>query len=69
MSDLLSDMQIMMGVNSIDPRVSQSRWIYDQVKALFDTYQIWVCGHSLGGTPAYIVAKHRLPDQCVVFNP
>jgi len=68
-NDILSDMQIILWVNSIDPRLTQSRELYDTVKAVYDTYDIWVCWHSLWGTLAYLVAKHRLPAQCVVFNP
>lgn len=67
--DILSDLQIVLWVNSIDPRVSQSREWYDTVQAVYNNYDIWVCWHSLWGTLAYLVAKHRLPAQCVVFNP
>lgn len=32
-------------------------------------YKKWICGHSLGGTLCYIVAKHRKVDYCCTFNP
>lgn len=68
-SDLLSDAQIILGVNAIDPRVSGSLKLFDQVRKSHPDYQKRICGHSLGGTLCYIVAKHRRVDYCCTFNP
>lgn len=68
-ADLLSDAQIILGVNAIDPRVSGSLHLFDQVRKSHENYQKWICGHSLGGTLCYIVAKHRKVDYCCTFNP
>lgn len=68
-SDLLSDAQIILGVNAIDPRVSGSLQLFDQVRKTHPEYQKRICGHSLGGTLCYIVAKHRKVDYCCTFNP
>lgn len=68
-SDLISDAQIILGVNAIDPRVTGSLELFDQVRKSHDTYQKRICGHSLGGTLCYIVAKHREVDYCCTFNP
>lgn len=67
--DLASDVQIILGLSAMDARVAESLAIYDRVRALWPDYHISVCGHSLGGTVCYIVAKHRMPQRCVVFNP
>jgi alpha-beta hydrolase superfamily lysophospholipase len=68
-SDLMSDVQVVLGLNGIDPRVLRSLEVYDAVRMQYPYYQIRVCGHSLGGTLSYLVAKHRNPDRCIVFNP
>lgn len=67
--DLASDIQIILGVNAIDPRVRGSLELFDQVRKSHGNYQKWICGHSLGGTLCYIVAKHREVDYCCTFNP
>lgn len=67
--DLLSDVQIVLGVNSIDGRVQQSLDFFDDVQMKYPKSQKWVCWHSLWWTISYIVTKHRSPDRCVVFNP
>jgi hypothetical protein len=69
LKDLFSDIQIVLGINVIDVRVKASRNLYDQVSIKYGTYEKRITGHSLGGTIAYIVAKHRNPDRCIVFNP
>ena len=43
--------------------------MYDTARREYPGYALKVCGHSLGGTLSYIVAKHRIPSRCVVFNP
>lgn len=68
-SDLISDAQIILGVNAIDPRVTGSLTLFDQLRKTHGNYQKWICGHSLGGTLCYIVAKHREVDYCCAFNP
>lgn len=67
--DLFSDIQIILGVNAIDPRVRGSLEIFDQLRKSHGHYQKRICGHSLGGTLCYIVAKHREVDYCCTFNP
>jgi hypothetical protein len=67
--DLSSDLEIILGVSGLDKRLKQSLKVYDKIRKKFPAYTKWICGHSLGGTIAYIVAKHRLPDRCTVFNP
>ncbi len=68
-ADLLSDAQIILGVNAIDPRVWGSLQLFDQIRKSHPEYQKWICGHSLWGTLCYIVAKHRKVDYCCTFNP
>ncbi len=68
-ADLLSDAQIILGVNAIDPRVGGSLQLFDKVRKSHPEYAKWICGHSLGGTLCYIVAKHRKVDYCCTFNP
>jgi len=67
--DILSDAQIILGVSGLDPQVSHALKFYDKVRAKYPEYTKQICGHSLGGTIAYIVAKHREPKRCTVFNP
>ena len=67
--DLLSDAQIILGVNAIDPRVIWSLQLFDQVRKSHPEYKKRVCWHSLWGTLCYIVAKHRKVDYCCTFNP
>jgi len=67
--DIISDTQIVLDIQWIDLRVKDALEIYDKIREEYQWYKIWVCGHSLGGTISYIVAKHRDPDRCVVFNP
>lgn len=67
--DLMSDVEIILGVSGSDQRVQASLRAYDLVRAQYPEYTKWICGHSLGGTICYIIAKHREPERCVVFNP
>lgn len=67
--DLFSDIQIILGVNAIDPRVRGSLDLFDQVRKSHGNYQKRICGHSLWGTLCYILAKHREIDYCCTFNP
>lgn len=67
--DIMSDAQILLGVSGVDKRVKSSLRIYDSIHAQYPDYRKWVCGHSLGGTIAYIIAKHRNPERVTVFNP
>jgi hypothetical protein len=67
--DIASDAQIILGVSGVDKRVKSSLRIYDSIQAKYPDYRKWVCGHSLGGTIAYIIAKHRNPARVTVFNP
>jgi hypothetical protein len=69
LSDIASDLQIVLDMQGVDPRITSSLYIYDAVRRGYEGYAIHICGHSLGGTIAYIVAKHRYPARCVVFNP
>lgn len=46
-SDIISDVQIILGVNAIDPRVTGSLKLFDQVRKSHGDYQKWICGHSL----------------------
>lgn len=68
-ADLLSDIQLILWVNAIDPRVGWSLKLFDQVRKTHPEYEKRICGHSLGGTLCYIVAKHRKVDYCCTFNP
>ena len=67
--DLMSDVQIILGVSGLDKRIAESLAAYDAVRAKYPEYTKRVCGHSLGGTISYIVTVHRQPDRCTVFNP
>lgn len=67
--DIVSDVQIVLWVNSIDWRVKQSLEFFDQVQMKYPDAKKWICGHSLGWTISYIVTEHRNPERCVVFNP
>ena len=67
--DLLSDAQIILWVNAIDPRVIWSLQLFDQVRKSHPEYKKRICWHSLWGTLCYIVAKHRKVDYCCTFNP
>lgn len=67
--DLSSDVQIVLDIQWIDPRVKNSLHAYDSCKRQYEHFSFRVCGHSLWGTLSYIVAKHREPNKCVVFNP
>lgn len=69
MKDLFSDVQIVLWVNWIDNRVQQSLDFFDDVQMKYPNTRKWVCGHSLWWTISYVVAKHRSPERCVVFNP
>ena len=69
MKDLMSDVKIVLGASGLDKRVMDSLNIFDTVRAKYPDYKKQVCGHSLGGTICYIIAKHREPDRCIVFNP
>ena len=67
--DLLSDAQIILWINAIDPRVTWSLKLFDEVRKSHPEYKKRVCWHSLGGTLCYIVSKHRKVDYCCTFNP
>ncbi|MDR3169342.1 MAG: hypothetical protein LBU27_06375 [Candidatus Peribacteria bacterium] len=67
--DILSDVQIILGMNAIDVRIRDSLNFYDQVNIKYPTYEKRIAGHSLGGTVCYIVAKHRSPSRAITFNP
>jgi hypothetical protein len=67
--DLSSDAQILLDIQWIDPRVKNSLHVYDNCKRQYEHFSFRVSGHSLWGTLSYIVAKHRNPEKCVVFNP
>ncbi len=67
--DLISDIQIVLGVNAMDSRVKESLELFDAVTMKYPTQQKWISGHSLGGTICYIVSKHREIDRCIAFNP
>lgn len=69
LKDIVSDVQIVLGTNAIDSRVQESLDFFDQVKIQYPTHQIWIAGHSLWWTISFIVAKHRLPDRTITFNP
>jgi len=69
LKDIISDAQILLNIQGIDPRVKESINMYDAIKRNYQGYAIRVCGHSLGGTLSYIVAKHRNPNRCIAFNP
>lgn len=66
--DIISDAQLILGINAIDPRVTSSLELYDQLRKSHHEYQKWITGHSLGGTICYILAKHRQIDHCATFN-
>lgn len=69
LQDLLSDVHIVLWVNSIDNRVTKSLDFYDEIQMKYPNMKKWVCWHSLWWTISYIVTKHRDPERCVVFNP
>lgn len=69
LADVMSDIGIVLGVSGIDSRIEDSLKVYDAVRLKYPEYAKAVCGHSLGGTICYIVAKHRDPERCTVFNP
>ena len=66
--DIVSDIQIVLGVNAVDVRVKMSLEFYDKVTMKYPNHEKWLTGHSLGGTISYIVMKHRNAQRCVVFN-
>jgi hypothetical protein len=47
MKDLISDAQIVLDIQGIDPRVKASLHCYDNCKKYYETFDFWVCGHSL----------------------
>lgn len=67
--DIASDVQIVLDIQGIDPRVQEALKMYDLARREYQGFALYVCGHSLGGTLAYVTAKHRDPARCVVFNP
>lgn len=69
LQDLLSDVHIVLWVNSIDTRVTRSLDFYDEIQMKYPNEKKWVCWHSLWWTISYIVTKHRSPERCIVFNP
>ena len=69
LQDLVSDIHIVLWVNSIDSRVTRSLEFYDEIQIKYPNMKKWVCGHSLWWTISYIVTKHRGPERCIVFNP
>lgn len=69
LKDLISDIQIVLGINAIDMRVKESWDFYDKITMKYPHHQKRVTGHSLWGTICYLVTKHRNADRCVVFNP
>lgn len=69
MKDLFSDIQIVLWVNWIDWRVSNSLEFFDNIQIKYPDARKWICGHSLWWTISYIVTKHRNPERCIVFNP
>lgn len=69
LQDLLSDVHIVLWVNSIDNRVTRSLDFYDEIQMKYPNEKKWVCWHSLWWTISYIVTKHRNPERCIVFNP
>lgn len=68
-NDLMSDVELVLGVSGLDKRVEDSLRIYDLARKKYPEYTKGICGHSLGGTICYIVSKHRNPEHCTVFNP
>lgn len=68
-SDITSDIKMVLDIQNIDPRVQKVLDMYDTIKREYQGYSIRVCWHSLWWTLSYIIAKHRNPDRCVVFNP
>lgn len=68
-NDLSSDLQIILWVSNMDERVGESLDVYDEMRLKFPDYEKWICWHSLGWTICYVVAKHRNPARCCVFNP
>ena len=44
-SDLISDAQIILWVNAIDPRVTGSLTLFDQLRKTHVNYQKWICGN------------------------
>ena len=69
LSDLFSDIQIVLWVNWIDSRVQDSLDFFDNIQMKYPDAKKWICWHSLWWTISYIVTKHRLPERCIVFNP
>ena len=67
--DLISDIQIVLGINAMDSRVIESLNLFDAVTMKYPTEMKWISGHSLWWTISYIVAKHREVERCIAFNP
>ncbi len=68
-NDIISDLETVLWVNAIDNRLFSELYAYDHIKTKYPDYKIYICWHSLGGTMAYIIMKHRNADRCTVFNP
>lgn len=68
-NDIISDLETVLGVNAIDNRLFSELYAYDHIKTKYPDFKIYVCGHSLWWTMAYIIMKHRNADRCTVFNP
>lgn len=69
LKDLISDAQILLNIQGLDPRVKAALHMYDFCRRKYENFWFRVCGHSLWWTISYIIGKHREPDKCIVFNP
>ncbi len=47
MADIASDLQIVLDMQGVDPRITSSLAIYATVRRTYEGYAIHICGHSL----------------------
>eukprot|EP00877_Chromochloris_zofingiensis_P005201 jgi/Chrzof1/14682/Cz09g11270.t1 len=65
--DIYTDMLLHTGSERLSPRFSESLQVVQSYKEKYPTYQIFVTGHSLGGSIA-IWLSQQLGVQAVTFN-
>jgi len=69
-NDVVPDYFILRNKHHLSERFKESLAMFDQVQTQYPKANIYVCGHSLGGTLAIWVNQNRKDcKQCYAFNP
>lgn len=69
-NDVIPDYFILRNKHNLSQRFKKSLEIFDQIKTKYPSANIYVCGHSLGGTLAIWIKQNREScKQCYAFNP